>query len=138
MTTSLYQRASAAGAASTRAPPASVSEEVVEVMFGTDASPDAEDMCRGVPRVEGDVIARAAPQISCVGQQIVCLEGALLRDVERRQIEVEPACLHVMRIEGHDHEQAVTTGTRLAVGDEGIVLDAVKYEASIALQRGVL
>src|SRR3982750_2072427 len=48
--------------------------EIVEVRFALAAAAHAEDVGGYALRIELDVIARAVPQIACVGDEIVHLE----------------------------------------------------------------
>src|SRR5450755_2448779 len=135
MTASLNQSGSrGCGAAG-----AFTSREVVKVPLAAHMVPNAEDMARGVLRVEGDVIARAVPQVPRAGKQVVHLERLLRGHVNGAQVKFDPACLQVLRIEIDDDQKRLATFcVRLAVGKQRVVVDAMEFETAVGLQWRVV
>src|SRR5690349_14422774 len=62
--------------------------EIVEVRFALAAAAHAEDVGGYALRIELDVIARAVPQVACVGDEIVHLERRMGIQPERVEIEI--------------------------------------------------
>src|SRR4051812_38638634 len=91
---------------SSLAPPAvrKSSKEVVEIALRAHAAADAEDVRRHLPRVELHEVARTVPEETGAGQEIVHLERLPHLETERREIEVDPPRLHVVRIEVDDDD----------------------------------
>src|SRR5512146_111716 len=103
-------------------------------------------------RVERDIVARPTPEKPRSGQQVVYLEAALGRQTQRREVQLQPSRLRVMGIEVDDREHRVPHGSalasalgstlltaglpasRLAVGDEILIVDVMELQTPVALQ----
>src|ERR1700676_5426798 len=132
MTASLYQR----GSRGWTEMDAFTLGEIVEVALAAHMAPNAEDVGGRVTRVEEDVVARSFPQVARAGEQIVSLEGLLCRESHRGQVDIDKSRLRVMRVEVEDDEHGlIAVRTRLAVGEQRIVIDGLEFQAAVALQR---
>src|SRR2546430_15091640 len=114
------------------------SGEVIEVALGSQPAAQAQHVRGTDLRIELDVVAWPAPEVPRVGEQIVRLEHFAGIDAQLDQIQVDPARLRVMRIEVDDHQhRARAVGRGLAVADELVVVDHVKAQVPVELQRRV-
>ena len=74
--------------------------------------------------IEQHEIAPPIPKIARAGQQVVHLIWLTFIDAQPFEIELDPAGLHVMRIEIDDGNDDVgSIGRRLAITDQLIVVD---------------
>src|SRR5262245_13788141 len=86
---------------------AAASCKVIEVALGLDAASHTENVCRHRVRVEGDVVARAMPEIVRIAEEIVHLIRCVGIEPELRQRHLDPSGLDVMRVEIHGDEYEV-------------------------------
>src|SRR5207249_10163676 len=87
-----------------RRPAGSRSQEVLEVVLAADAAAEAEDLARHGVRIDLDVVALSAPQEARAGDELVGLEGTVALDAQLLQGQMDPAALHVVRVDV-DHRQ---------------------------------
>src|SRR6185437_13707976 len=117
---------------------------IVEVALAADAAADAQNMSRGICRVQRHVIASALPQEARPGEQVVGLEGrggiaAVARTRRQQAVGRHPARLGVVRVEIDDDEHTLgAIEAALAVRDEGPIVDVMEAQSGIALQRRVV
>src|ERR1700733_3065947 len=149
MTASLYQSASSvsdpvSAGGSTAAVWASFIGElaldvIVEIMLGAQVPPQPEEVGWQALGVEHHVVARSAPLVGLVTQQVVHLVRTLGIELQRFKIEIDPAGLRMVRIEVHDHQNGVVRRfIALRVSDELIVVDRTELQGSVGLQRRML
>src|SRR5687767_7458510 len=132
MTASLYQRESVIG------PTASSLEEVVEIPLGADSPTDTENVRGRVRGVKRNEVARTLPEIARAGEEVVHLIRLLGAYAQVGEFQGQPPRVRVMGIQVHDHQHRVgAVLAALAVGNEGVVVDRVKLQAPVALQRRV-
>src|SRR5436309_6676964 len=82
-----------------RGPVSACLGEIVEIPLGVRVPAQAQHVRWTDLRIELDVVARPAPEVTRVGEQIVRLEDLPGIDAQLGQIQVDPARLHMMRIE---------------------------------------
>src|SRR5512147_858358 len=102
MTASLYQSAS-----STVATEGMVLSKLVEPGLRVRAPLDAKDVGRKHVRAELDVVAASGPFVAPAPEEVVHDVGLARRDAELLRGEIDPARLHVPRIEVHRGEDEV-------------------------------
>ena len=86
-------------------------------------------------RTQFDVVTRSMPQVALAGEQIFCLVGAVVRNLQLIQWQSHIAELGVMRIEIDDHQDEVGAVVGLlAVADKLVVVGKVKLERPVTLQ----
>ena len=108
-------------------------QEVIEVPFGADPAPDPENVRGNAAGIQRHEIAWPLPQEARARQQIVHLECAALRQTQGLQVELQPTCLGMMRIDIHDHEDRIAVLPGFAVRDQCVIVSAVKLQAAVAL-----
>lgn len=67
---------------------------------------DAEDVGR-FGGLEGDVVAAVFPVVDDVGEEVLNVEGACVRKIERVQVEIQPSTLLCGGIQVDDREDGV-------------------------------
>ena len=95
-------------------------------------------MCRHPVRIQFDVVARPVPDVVGTRQQIVHLKRLVRIHPQRRQIQTGPTGLRVVGIQVHQHQNdvGVLVGG-FAVADDLLVIDLVKPQAPVGLQRRI-
>src|SRR5581483_4433250 len=89
---------------------------------------DPEDVRGNVVRAQLEIVARPVPGVARVGEKVVDFEGRRV-DAELAQREVDPARLHVARVEIDGDEHHVReVGGRLRVAEDLVVVDRVESE----------
>lgn len=115
--------------------------EVIEIPLAAQAAAQPEDVDRRGLRVETHELARALPQESRTGQQVVRLKRITGGHRKGFQRQFDPARLHVVRIEVGNHDQEIVLSVRgqagLAVANQQIVVDRMKAQVPVLLERGV-
>ena len=74
------------------------------------------------------------PRVARAGQQLVDLERAVGVEVQRGEVELDPAGLRVVRIDVDDRQDDVVAGG-FAVAEDLVVRRLVKLQRRVLLQR---
>src|SRR6267142_2291211 len=96
------------------------------------SSDNTEHVRRQGLRVELDEVAPPRPAVVAAAEQVVDDVSAVLSPVE-----IDPARLHVARIEVHRHQDPVLARL-LGIDEQLVVVGRMEAQAPVALQRRVL
>src|SRR5688572_19677369 len=142
MTASLYQSASWATAMIsavlcnvTASPPNQ--GQTPFFFFRSSSAHHFEHVRRELVGIQLDVVARPGPRVAAAGKEVVHFEGLVRREVEPREVELDESGLRVQEVEIHRGEDDVGA-LALRIGHELRIVDRVKVQAPVALQRRVL
>ncbi len=81
----------------------------------------------------------SSPEISLVGQQIVCLIGPSLVNSKSVEVQIDPAGMCVVGIDvDHDQRGPATLMIGFAVNNQRGIVDRMKTEIGVTLEFGVV
>ena len=98
-----------------------------------------QDVRRQAFRHQFHIVPRSLPQIAAFAKQIMNLKCMIPSRPSESEVEINPSCLGVERIEiDDDNDDVGKIVGRFAVTNQRWVIGAVEAQIAIALQRRIL
>src|SRR5439155_16673192 len=115
------------------------SEIVFKVLLGPNTPSDPEDMTGNHGWIQVHIVSRALPQITGAAQEVVYLVGFVSGEPKLLKGNLKPSRMHVMGIQvDHDQNDIGQILGVLAIANKLVVLDSMKSQAPVMMQRWVL